>query len=74
MKAQHKVWASVVTMKTRQLGEDETFPVFRPNTASERVVRIRHQPTSSQFETILIVAGLPVTIAALSIHLINRKI
>jgi len=74
IKARYKVWDSVVTMETRPLGENETFPAFRPHTANERVVRIRRQPESSQFETTLIIAGLPVTVAALSLYLINRKI
>lgn len=74
MKAHYKVWTSTVTMKARPLGEDETFPAFTPNTANERVVRIRRQPTSSQFETTLFIIGLPITIATLSAYLINRKI
>lgn len=74
MKAQCKVWTSAITMKTRLLGEDETFPAFMPHAANERVVRIRRQLASSQFETTLIVVGLPVTIAALSVYLLNRKI
>lgn len=76
IQAQYKVWSSTVTMETRRLGEDETFPAYSGVTdpTKERVVRIRRQPTPLQFEATLLVMGLPVTIAALSIYLINRKV
>lgn len=73
IKAWCEVWASTVIMETRPLKGGETFSAVKTfNT--EQVVRIRWRPTPLYLVAMGVAIGSPVTLAALSIYLLNHKI